>query len=325
MLCFAAIFGIATTAHAEVCPATDVRVIGHRGSGTNSEGTLPENTIPSVIQAGVDGADMVEVDVQLSLDGSLYVIHDDTLDRTTNGTGCVADLTAAELDALSADGEAIPSLEALLAATPLPLNIEIKVNEEVSCPETDRLRLATELLRVLALDPTPREILITSFDLDQLFSVRGMDDTLPLGLLTTSRDDYDLAVAEGFAAINPLAAIVRAADVEAAHEAGLEVNPYTVNDELTMRRLIGFGVDGIITDHPARLVSTAEAVCAEACADEPTGMDGGMLDGGADAGAGDAGTADAGSSGSGGGCRVGGRSSSLLFGLMLVFALRRRR
>ena len=310
--------------HADVCPATDVRVIGHRGSGTNSESSLPENTIASVIQAGVDGADMVEIDVQLSLDGRLYVIHDDTVDRTTDGTGCVADLSASELDALSADGERVPTLEALLAATPLPLNIELKVNEEPSCPETDRFRLAAELLRVLALDPTPREVLITSFDLDQLFSVRGMDDSLPLGLLTTERGGFDTAIAERFDSINPLAAVVRAADVEAAHAAGLRVHPYTVNDEVTMRRLIGFGVDGIITDHPARLVAVQRAICAEACSDDPD-VDGGPEgDGGADAGAADA-AADAGGSDGGGGCSSAGADGAGAAFALCALVLRRRR
>lgn len=301
------------------CPARDVRVIGHRGTGTNgvSPGP-PENTIASFLQGATEGATMVELDVQLDLDGVLYVMHDDTVDRTTDGTGCVASLTSAEMDALDADGESVPTLEAVLAAVDTDLNIEIKVTDDPSCPETDRLNLATELARVLAADPTPREILVSSFDLDQLLAVRGVDDTIRLAFLALDRSGFDTAITEELAAVHPIALGIRADDVERAHAAGVLVNPWTVNDEVDYRRVIATGVDGIITDEPDLMATTIEAICVEACLDAGPG-DAGGLDGGVS----DAGT-DAGSGGGGGGCTTSGGSEASWV-LLVIVALRRRR
>lgn len=306
---------VSGVAHAdEPCPARDVRVIGHRGTGTNGASTdVPENTIASFVRAASEGATMVELDVQLNLDGVIYVMHDDTVDRTTDGTGCVAELTSAEMDALDADGESVPTLEAVLAAIETDLNVEIKVTDDPSCPETDRLNVATELARVLAADPTPRDILVSSFDLDQLLAIQGVDDAIPLAFLAVDPSGYDVAIEQELAAVHPIALGIRASDVDRAHEAGVLVNPWTVNDEVEIRRLIAAGVDGIITDEPDVMVTTIEAICIEACADAGPG-DAGPLD----AGMGDAG-ADAGSDGGGGGCATSaGRDASWLLLILLV-------
>lgn len=224
-------------------------VIGHRGSGANAESELPENTIASVLRAVTEGATMVEIDVQLSADGLAYVMHDDTVDRTTDGTGCVRSLSAAQLDALRADGEPVPTLAALLDATTVALNVELKSNEDARCPATDRTALASAV--VDALDA--REVIVSSFDLELLLRVRAISD-VPLAFLSSRRAGFEVAIERGFAAVHPRFDRVTAQDVERAHAAGLRVHPWTVNDVATMRRLIAMGVDGIVTDHPARLV-----------------------------------------------------------------------
>lgn len=226
-----------------------MRVIGHRGSGANAESDLPENTIASVLRAVAEGACMVEIDVQLSADGVVYVMHDDTVDRTTDGIGCVRRLSAAELDSLRADGEPVPTLAALLEATSMALNVELKSNEDARCPATDRVALAAAVVAVL----DARELIVSSFDLELLLRVRAISG-VPLAFLSSKREGFDVAIEQGFAAVHPRFDRVTAEDVERAHLAGLRVNPWTVNDVATMRRLIAMGVDGIVTDHPARLV-----------------------------------------------------------------------
>ncbi|HMR09838.1 MAG TPA: glycerophosphodiester phosphodiesterase family protein, partial [Polyangiaceae bacterium] len=120
------------------CAADKVVNSGHRGTGTNSSlNPFPENTIESIKQAFAEGAEMSELDVVHSKDGVLVVIHDDTVNRTTNGTGCVGDLTVAELQGLDAavgtslagTGVKIPTLTELLAAVDGGLNIEIKLQD----------------------------------------------------------------------------------------------------------------------------------------------------------------------------------------------------
>lgn len=292
------------------CPGEDTEVIGHRGTGGDrDDNPFPENTIASFLQAAAEGATMVELDVQLDQDGRLVAMHDDTVDRTTDGSGCVASLSQSAIEALSARGEPVPTLIEVFEAVDLALNIEIKVSDEDGCPATDKPMLAMELARVIALYPG-RRVVVSSFDLDQLLAVRAVDDSIRLAFLFTNPDGFATARAEGMDA-HPLVIAATAAEVAAHHEAGLAVRPYTVNDRSNMRRMLGFGVDGIVTDTPDLLVTVKADFCATYC-DEP---DAGV---GADAGS------DAESDGSGG-CTAGGSPKGLAgFALLGLAAIRRR-
>lgn len=234
-----------------------MRIIGHRGSGRNGTCGVPENTLASFRRAEREGASMIELDVHLSADGVAYVIHDDTLDRTTDGRGCVGRRTAAELDELTAQGHPLPRLEAVLTAVGIDLNVEIKVTETDGCPAADRVLAAEEVGRVLEGDPRRRYVLVSSFDVAQLLAVRAQAPRLPLGLLTTKARGFDVAREHGFDAVHPLASIVDAERLATARAAGLMVHPWTVNDAAQMRQLIHLGVDGIITDYPARLAEVS--------------------------------------------------------------------
>ena len=283
------------------CPGEVTEVIGHRGTGGDrDDNPFPENTIASFLQAAAEGATMVELDVQLNADGALVVMHDDTVDRTTDGTGCVADLDTAGIEALSAGGESVPSLIDVFEAVDLALNIEIKVSDEDGCAATDKPALATELARVIALYPS-RRVVVSSFDLDQLLAVREVDDSIRLAFLFTNSDSFAVARAEGMDA-HPLVLAATAAEIQAHHEAGLAVRPYTINDRSNMRRMLGFGVDGIVTDTPDELVMVKADFCDTWTCEGP---DAGVLDGGS-GGSGD------------GGCAAGGSPKSGLGGLVLL-------
>ncbi len=298
-----AFVGIATPARAQCeCPAMDIEAVGHRGTGVDSDdNAFPENTIPSFLEAVREGATMVELDVQHSTDAELIVIHDETVDRTTDGTGCVADLTLAELQALDAKGARLPTLSQVFAALDVAINVEIKVHDGDGCPATDRARLGADVAAAVAADGGSRELLVSSFDLDQLLEVRAADDTVKLALLIFGGDGFDVAIDQGFAAVNPLAVGTRPGDVERAQAAGLEVNPWTVNDVLTMHRLAGMGVDRIITDEPGRVPEAMRSYCeALVCGDAGPGAGDGGVDSATDASP-DAGGAEV---SGGGGCSV---------------------
>jgi glycerophosphoryl diester phosphodiesterase len=281
------------------CPGEDTEVIGHRGTGADrSDNAFPENTIASFLQAAVEGATMVELDVQRTGDGQLVVMHDDTVDRTTDGSGCVAELSSAAMEALSAGGERVPTLIDVFEAVDLALNIEIKVSEEDGCPATDRPALAAELARVMALYPG-RRVVVSSFDLDQLLAVRAVDDSIQLAFLFTNPDGFAVAREQSMDA-HPLVLAATEAAIQAHRDAGFAVRPYTINDRPSMRRMLGFGVDGIVTDTPDVLVETKADFCAAYCEPPAAGVDGGT--GGA----------------SGGGCAAGGGRSLGLLGLLFA-------
>ena len=300
--CLAPLAGLRRAKAQCECPGSGTEVIGHRGTGADrSDNPFPENTLASFVQAGLEGATMVELDVQLSADGVLVVMHDDTVDRTTGGSGCVRELDLVALRALSAGGEPVPTLEEVFAGTELALNVEIKVSDEDGCPATDRPVLAAELARVLTRNPD-RRVVVSSFDLEQLLAVRAEDPSIRLAYLFQSPDGFAVARERAMDA-HPLVLAVSEAEVQAHQAAGLAVRPYTVNDRPNMRQLLGFGVDGIVTDAPELMVEEKADFCATFCAEPDAGTGGG----------------------SGGGCAAGGRSALGGLGLLALALVRRLR
>ncbi|MHB8618610.1 MAG: glycerophosphodiester phosphodiesterase [Chloroflexota bacterium] len=217
----------------------DFRIIAHRGAS----GTRPENTMAAFRRAVELGAGGVELDVHLSSDGELVVIHDDTVDRTTNGHGAVAEKTAAELGALDAgQGEHVPRLAEVLAL-PIALNVEMKGP-----------RLEANL--AAALNDRP-EVLVSSFDHDALERLRKLDPNRPLAFLS-SADDWQAAIvrasaAHAFSANLPKEAVTPEV-VKQIHQAGLNLLVYTVDDASLGQRLLDWGCDGLFTNYPERFL-----------------------------------------------------------------------
>jgi glycerophosphoryl diester phosphodiesterase len=240
-------------------------VCGHRGLGPSRAGArLPENTLESIVAAIAEGAAMVEFDIQITRDDVPVLMHDDTLDRTTSGSGCVSAHTLAEVRSMDAGvgtpqearGVRVPTLSELLATVSIPLNVEIKVADD-ACRAHDATRVAEVVLAALREDPShaSRTLLISSFDLELLREVRKLDAHVPLGWLIEHPGDHAQwlarAVDAGCQALHPYHLFITSELAERCHERGVQLNTWTVNDAARARQLAGWGVHTLITDDPA--------------------------------------------------------------------------
>jgi len=229
------------------------QVWGHRGASAYA----PENTLPAFQLAVEQGADGVEFDVQLSADGRIVVIHDETVDRTTNGHGAVADLTLAELQSLDASagkadysGARIPTLAEvldLLTPTRLRINIELK-NSIVRYPGMEHKVL--DHLRAFDLK---KRVVISSFNHYSLQVVRSMKPGCTVGALYSDPlvRPWRYAKDLGVDAIHPpFPAIVDRRFVRDSHKAGLKVRAWMVEGEDAFRRAFHWELDAIMTNTP---------------------------------------------------------------------------
>lgn len=230
--------------------------IAHRGAA----GTRPELTRPAFERALEIGVDLIELDVQLTRDRRLAVLHDRQLGRTVAGQGPVRERTLAELQGLDAGswfdprwaGATVPSLDEVLAWTAgrAELNVEIK------SPQHDWVATAEALLALLsAAGRLPRTI-ISSFQMGALAEVQARSRAARLGVLWQTTDlDLMWAEAEALEAVSvhPLWSLVDEDLIAEARRQGRQVIVWTVNDADTMADLIALGVGGIISDFPERL------------------------------------------------------------------------
>ena len=234
------------------------RVIGHRGAAASA----PENTLASIARAHALGCRWVEFDVKLSFDKVPMLMHDDRLDRTTDGQGFFADITAAELKRRDAGnwfgldfrGERIPTLAeavALLKRLGMGANVEIK-----PCPgrEVETGRLVMEELRQIW--PRDHGLLISSFSAAALEAARTVAPELPRGLLVEAAPPEWAQTARrlGCVTLNPWQEALQPETVAEAHAQGLAVAAYTVNDPERAAMLRSWGVDAVFTDVPEQLI-----------------------------------------------------------------------
>ena len=238
---------------AERSPWPYPRWVAHRGAGK----LAPENTLAAFRFGASHGYRMFECDAKLSADGVVFLMHDATLDRTTNGHGIGGQQAWGALSQLDAGGwhsrafagEPLPTLENLARfcrANDLLLNIEIKPT-----PGTERETgevVAREAARLW--QGAPIAPLLTSFQIDALKGAQAVQPELPRGLLldTLWNGWLDTALSLGCQAIVCNHALWDATTVAQVHGAGLRSLSYTVNDDWAAQRLIDLGTDGIITD-----------------------------------------------------------------------------
>ncbi|HEU4631979.1 MAG TPA: glycerophosphodiester phosphodiesterase family protein [Gemmatimonadaceae bacterium] len=222
------------------------RLIGHRGAA----GVEPENTLRSVAAALRLGATAVEIDVH-HVDGELVVIHDDRLERTTDGRGRVADHTFAALRTLDAGrGERIPTLEEVieLVGDRAELVIELK-GPDTAAPVADRLR------RLGGARARGDGFVVSSFDHVELAHLRELLPTVRRGALVAGVPLGYAAFAEalGAHAVHMSLECLRAPFVADAQRRGLEVWVYTVNHADDLAMLHALGVEAVFTDYPGGL------------------------------------------------------------------------
>lgn len=230
-------------------------VVGHRGDKSYA----PENTLSSFEQAIRKGADAIEFDVKLTADGQVIVLHDQTVDRTTNGTGNVAKLPLAALRSLDAGvqfpgqfpGERIPTLDEVFET----VGKRIFLNIELTNYSTLNDSLVPKVVEQVKKYNLQDRVLFSSFFARNLRKARLLLPEVPRGLLTLPGwmgiwGRY-FGWRGSYAALNSYVTDVNARLVNRVHAAGKWVNAWTVTTEEDIKRMIRLGVDGIITDDPA--------------------------------------------------------------------------
>lgn len=214
-----------------------MRCIAHRGFAE----VHPENTMAAVEGALDAGADGIEVDVRECATGELVVVHDGTVDRVTEATGRVAELSLSTLQSLDVlgTGQGVPTLSAVVDAVPESclLNVELK--------ETG---LGAKLARVVA--DADCDILVSSFESAALQEVEDVSDLSRAFLCHDLAGGLETATSLGCQAIHPHEQSCARAVVTAAHGAGLRVNAWTIRSRERGAELSTAGVDGLIADAP---------------------------------------------------------------------------
>jgi glycerophosphoryl diester phosphodiesterase len=260
-----------------VHPYFDIRrpqLFGHRGAS----GEAPENTRPSFERALAQGVQYLEMDCHATADGEIVVHHDATLERTTDAGGPVSALTFRELERVDAGfrftpdagrsfpfrgaGVRVPRLAEVLAAFP-----EARVNLEVKQADPP---IAEEVVRLVRRARAEARVLLAAEDEAVLAQLRALDPGTALGSSLVDVVEFVRAGAEGrleqftprgHALQVPTHALgrplVTREFVAAAHARGLAVHVWTINEPDEMRRLLELGVDGLMSDFPARLVAAA--------------------------------------------------------------------
>jgi glycerophosphoryl diester phosphodiesterase len=241
-------------------------IIGHRGCRAK----YPENTLASFSAAMAAGADMIELDVTLSRDRKVVVIHDDTLNRTTSGSGPVHQATLQDLKRLDAGswfdsrfaGESLPTLEdvLLLAGGKILINIEIKSSAwESGFPEDAIERQVVELIiRHDLLHST----LVSSFHEGFLENIGKLPVHPEIAFITdrqARQNTLDVCERLGVFSWHPHYKSLEQRYVEKAHARGILIFPYTVNSGKEMLMLVNMGVDGVITDDPGEAITCISA------------------------------------------------------------------
>lgn len=232
-------------------------VFGHRGACAHA----PENTIASFRLAVEQGADFIELDAKLSKDHQVMVIHDPTVDRTTNGKGKVNELSLAELQKLDAGshfgskfaGEKIPLLDEVFKA----VGKEVFVNVELtnySSNNDDLIPLVADIVKVNQME---ERILFSSFLPKNLAKIHELVPKAPTAILCLSGlsglfSRSFLMTRVSPKVIHPYLSDTTAGLVEREHKRGRRVHVWTVNEESDMRNLLKIGVDGIFTDDPQK-------------------------------------------------------------------------
>jgi glycerophosphoryl diester phosphodiesterase len=246
-----------------MAPAGGPVLIAHRGGSLEA----PENTLAAFRHAIRVGAKYVELDVQMSCDGALVVIHDDTLDRTTNGGGPVGALTFEELRRLDAGshfgphfkGEPVPTLREVL-----DLCVEANVGVVIELKSPHLYPGMVEKLAALLGEMWMRgaeNLWCISFDHASIRQLRALDPTVPLGYLYEPHEQRFVCPDDAVQAYCPYyrTALAHPDQVGRAHELGKLVFVYTVDDEADVRRLTSIGVDGMVTDRPGALMKPSFA------------------------------------------------------------------
>jgi len=229
----------------------------HRGDPTHA----PESTLAGFQMAAELGVEMVEFDVHLTADGQLVVMHDGSVDRCTDGTGKIADMTLQQVQSLDAGswfgpefaGQRVPTFAQAAAALPAPiwLNIHLKTVDQAAS-----LGFEETFVQAFKQANLRGRAHVVHHDLESLNRVRTLFPELALGWLPMCSDGLEYirrSRSAGFTVLQPGRDMMSAEFCRAAHEAGMTANVFYANTAPDMRQYIEWGVDGILTDDPRLL------------------------------------------------------------------------
>jgi glycerophosphoryl diester phosphodiesterase len=229
-------------------------IFAHRGASAYA----PENTLAAFELAAEQGAPAIEFDVKLTSDRQVIILHDQTLDRTTNGSGAVTKQALAavrELDAgswksVNFSGEKIPLLEEVFEA----VGKKVLMNIELTNYATPFDGLVSEVAVLVKKYGLQERIIFSSFYFSNLLAARRLLPSVPCGqLILEGKDGWQQRIAARFMQLeaeHPYSSDVSAEMVQRVHARGRRVHAWTVNDPIEMRRLRTCGVDGIFSDDP---------------------------------------------------------------------------
>jgi glycerophosphoryl diester phosphodiesterase len=261
------IMGTGFAAQASEKKQDDILNVAHRGAS----GYAPEHTITSYKMGEQMHGDYIEIDLQMTKDGKLIVMHDETLDRTTNGTGQVKDHTLAEIKKLDAgswfneaypqkakpeyEGLQVPTLEEVFQTFGKNANYYIETKSPEVYPGMEQK--LEDMVNQYHINKD--KLLVQSFSSASLIKMHEIDPSLKLVQLMEYTSPATLSDAEvqgikKYAmGIGPNSDMIDKAYVQKAVQNGLQIHPYTVNEKEEMQKLIDWGVTGMFTNYPDRL------------------------------------------------------------------------
>lgn len=230
-------------------------IIGHRGAA----GEAPENTLASFALALEQGAQGIELDVHITKDGEIVVCHDETLGRTTDGSGRICNHTWEEIQKLDAGGwysdrfhgEHVPLLSEVFEMIPSGILINVEVKHAY------KGRMEQALITFLREANRFEDVVVSSFDHKVIQRLKRAEPDLQVGLLYDAKlidhPGYAKKLGIEVCSLHPHHRCIKPEDIAAATAAGLRVYPYTVNELSDYQIMTEAGVTGIITDFPSRL------------------------------------------------------------------------
>ncbi len=226
-------------------------ITAHRGAS----GWAPENTLAAFKKAIELDSDYSELDVHLSKDGEVVLLHDENLDRTTDGEGGVWNYTLAELRKLDAGswfapefaGEPLPTLQEVirLVKGKMKLNIEIKISG-------NEPSIAEKVVEIVRAENFVHQCMITSFDKTTVIRCKEIAPEIKAGFIFNEKNTEDY-LNGSWEILSCKYTVVNQDFVNSARKAGKQIHVWTVNEKDMMKKIIAFGVDGIITNYPDRL------------------------------------------------------------------------
>jgi glycerophosphoryl diester phosphodiesterase len=230
-------------------------IFAHRGASAYA----PENTLVAFKLAHVQGADAIELDAKLSADGHVVIMHDDTVNRTTDGSGSVSSLTLADLRSLDAGSkipplfksEKVPSLEQVFEA----MGRKIFINVELTNYSTPKDDLAEKVVALVKKHNLKESVILSSFNMIALIQARKLLPEVALGFLTYN-GLAETALRSRMVHFGPLLALHASFKdfspflVQTTHHSKSRIHVYTVNQPTEIHQLFIGGVDGIFTADP---------------------------------------------------------------------------